>query len=259
MSSTTTASALAPTSTTTEAPTHWSQVSGELTYELLATYPHDAGAFTQGLEIVSPGVVVESTGLRGESDRRLVDVTTGEVTLEAPLGDEEFGEGITMVGDEFYQLTWQAGVAIVSDATTLAETRRFEYQGEGWGLCLDERDQLVHSDGTASLEFRDTETFDVTSTVEVTVNGEPLSQLNELECVGDVVLANVWQTPQIAVIDPTTGVVRSVVNLTDLYPETVVGNSAAVLNGIAYDETDDTLLVTGKQWPVLHRIRLTAP
>lgn len=249
----TTSTTSAP-STTSDLPT-WRDASGELTFELLETLPHDSGAFTQGLEIVAPGVLVESTGLRGQSDRRLVDLATGEVTAEVALSDDEFGEGITMVGQRFIQLTWQKGVAIESDAASLEETGRFSYEGEGWGLCYD-NERLVHSDGTSELRFRDPVTFEVEGSQPVTLDGAPLTELNELECVDDVVLANVWQTPNIVVIDPTSGVVQATVDLSELYPEGTANNSSTVLNGIAYDDANDTFLVTGKHWPLLYRIRL---
>ncbi len=253
----TTTTALA-TTTTTEAP-NWRATTGALSYELIDSYPHDPAAFTQGLELIEPGVLIESTGLRGQSERRIVELDSGEVRASVGLDPEEFGEGITQVDDRFVQLTWQSGAAIVSDAVTLEETARFNYDTEGWGLCLASDGRLIHSDGSSTLQFRDPDTFEVVDEITVTLNGEALAQLNELECVDGMVLANVWQTTQFVLIDIGSGQVSAVVDLADLVPESVADDASAVLNGIAYDADDDTFLVTGKKWPTLYRIRLTAP
>ncbi len=223
-----------------------------LTVEVLATYPHDRTAFTQGLEL-HDGLLYEGTGLEGRSELRTVRYETGEVTARVALPDDVFGEGITIVGGHIWQLTWQDGVAFHRDLASLDELRRVSYDGEGWGICYDGT-RLVMSDGSAALTFRDPQTFDATGSVTVTLDGEPLTMLNELECVAGRVWANVWQTDQIVRIDPATGVVEAVVDASGLLSdEERVG--ADVLNGIAAIDSGDTFLITGKWWPTLFEVR----
>lgn len=220
----------------------------QLRVEVLERYPHDPEAFTQGLEL-HDGLLYESTGRYGESDARIVDPDTGEVLVREPLGEAYFGEGLTLVGDQVWQLTWREGMAFVRDAETLAERDRIPYEGEGWGLCYDApRDRLVMSDGSAELTFRDPETFAAESTVTVTLDDEPVTNVNELECVDDRVYANVWQTDDIIRIDPATGDVTAVVDASDLLDETE-RQGVDVLNGIAALPDSDRFLITGKLWP----------
>lgn len=224
--------------------------------DVLETIPHDPKAFTQGLEL-DGGVLYEGTGLEGESTMRATDPETGTVRKSTPLPGDMFGEGITVVGDTIWQLTWQDGVAIKRDRQTLAEKGRASYAGEGWGLCHDGR-RLVMSDGTNRLTFRDARTFDETGHVDVTdAAGRPVDQLNELECDGGHVYANVWQTDRIVRIDPVSGEVTATVDLTGLLPaEDRAG--ADVLNGIAAIPGTDEFLVTGKLWPAMFRVRFVA-
>ncbi len=222
--------------------------------EVLGTIPHDPGAFTQGLE-VSGDVLYEGTGLEGRSSIREVDPATGAVRRKLDLPSPLFGEGITVVGERIWQLTWRDGVAIERDRASLAEVRRVPYEGEGWGLCLD-GDRLVMSDGTAELAFRDPATFEERGRVAVTRAGEPLEDLNELECVDGRVWANVWQTDEVVRIDPATGAVDLVADLSSLRPEGVPASD--VLNGIASVPGSDEFLVTGKNWPSMFRVRLPA-
>ncbi len=220
--------------------------------DVLATYPHDPSAWTQGL-VVRGNVVYESTGLYGESTVRIVDRTTGQPERVVDLGSAEFGEGLELVGDRLVQLTWKEEAAIVWDAATLAELDRLAYEGEGWGLCSD-GERLVMSDGSATLALRDPGTFAVISQVTVTLGGEPVTRLNELECVDGLVFANVWLTTDIVVIDPASGMVVAVVDAAAL--DTVGDESQnAVLNGIAYDADAGVFLVTGKLWPVMYEVR----
>lgn len=223
-------------------------------FEVLGEVPHDPAAFTQGLELVD-GVLYEGTGLRGRSSIRRVDPGTGEVERRVDLPGELFGEGITVVDDRIWQLTWRDGVAIERDRETLAEVRRVTYEGEGWGLCRD-GDRLVMSDGTDELTFRDPETFAETGSTRVTRDGRPVRQLNELECVGGRVWANVWQTDEVVRIDPADGRVTATVDLSGLRPADVPPSD--VLNGIAAVPGTDEFLVTGKNWPTMFRIRFTA-
>lgn len=225
----------------------------QLGVEVLDTFPHDADAFTQGLEL-RDGLFLESTGLYGESDLRRVIPETGEVVELVPLASEFFAEGLTQVGDELIQLTWRENTALFYDADTFEPLREVEYNGEGWGLCFD-GSQLVMTDGTPELIFRDSVTFDETARVPVTLNGEPVFNLNETECVGGEVWANIWRTTQIVRIDPATGIVNGVVDAQSLLQASgAAGNGNAVLNGIAWDETTSTFFVTGKLWPTMFRV-----
>ncbi len=229
---------------------------GELTITVVAVHPHDSDAFTQGLE-VHDGRLLEGTGLYGESDRRLVEITSGAVQGLEALNSGLFGEGLTVVGDEVLQLTLKAGVYIRADAETLTETGRGLYDGEGWGLCFD-GSRLVMSDGTPTLTFRDPETFEGTGTIEVTLNGEPLANLNELECVNGQVLANVWLTEFVVVIDPASGEVVATLDASSLRPDDApFDNSRFALNGIAHDPTTGRFYLTGKRWPVVYEVELS--
>lgn len=220
--------------------------------EVVETLPHDATAFTQGLELAGD-TLYEGTGMEGESSVRAVDPATGEVLREVPLPDDLFGEGITVVGDTIWQLTWRDGVALRRDRETLAERDRVGYEGEGWGLCHD-GERLVMSDGTAELTFRDPETFAETGRVEVRDGDDPVTQLNELECVDGQVYANVWHTDRIVRIDPETGLLTATVDLEGLLSESELAD-ADVLNGIAAVADTDEFLVTGKYWPKMFRVR----
>jgi len=221
--------------------------------DVLETRPHDPTAFTQGLEI-DDGVLYEGTGLEGRSSMRATDPQTGRVAKSAKLPKDMFGEGITVVGDTIWQLTWQDGVAIKRDRATLAERGRVGYGGEGWGLCHDGK-RLVMSDGTNRLTFRAPDTFAVQGDVGVTDDaGDPVKDLNELECVGGDVYANIWKTDHIVKIDPGTGKVTATVDLTGLLPEKDRAD-ADVLNGIAAIPGTDEFLVTGKLWPAMFRVK----
>ncbi len=229
---------------------------GSLVATIIDTHPHDSDAFTQGLEILD-GRFIESTGLYGESDRRIVDIETGAIALIEPIDPDLFGEGLTRVGDELIQLTWKAGIAIRSDASTLQEISRDSYEGEGWGLCFD-GESLAMSDGSSRLTFRDPETFDVTRTIEVHLDGAPVELLNELECVNGQVLANIWLSDLIVVIDPTTGEVVASLDGSSLRPADLpVENSSFALNGIAHDPDTGHFFLTGKLWPVIYEVELS--
>nr|WP_245782481.1 glutaminyl-peptide cyclotransferase [Actinokineospora terrae] len=220
--------------------------------QVLAEIPHDQGAFTQGLELVD-GVLYEGTGLEGRSELRATDPADGSVQERTQLPSEFFGEGITVVGDRIWQITWQNGVAVERDRSTLAERRRVTYAGEGWGICHDGT-RLVMSDGTDKLTFRDPTTFAATGEVRVRDAQGPVERLNELECVNGAVYANIWETDRIVRIDPASGGVTAVVDLTGLLPEGE-RTGADVLNGIAAVPGTDEFIVTGKLWPKLYRVR----
>jgi glutamine cyclotransferase len=223
-------------------------------YKVVKTYPHDAMAFTQGL-FFQDGFLYEGTGLQGRSSIRKLDLETGRVLQEVALPPEVFGEGITPWGDRLIGLTWRDQTAFVLDLKSFKLWRKFNYPGEGWGLTHNER-ELVMSDGTAELRFLDPVSFKELRRVRVTADGQPVTQLNELEWVEGEVWANIWQTDRIARIDPKTGRVTAWIDLSGLLPDNERLNADAVLNGIAYDPKSKRLFVTGKLWPKLFEIRL---
>ncbi len=222
---------------------------------MLATHPHDTSSFTQGL-LWFDGLVYESTGLRGQSVLRIMELPTSRVLQEAPGEPHHFGEGLALVDDRLIWLTWQAGTATVHHRDTLEQTGSFTYSGEGWGLCHD-GDRLVMSDGSNTLTFRHPKTFEVLGSVPVTrADGSPVNRLNELECIGDDVWANVWLTDRIVVIDPDTGAVIAEADMAGIIsPHPVLADSNNVLNGIAYRPDTGTFLITGKRWPTVFEVR----
>jgi glutamine cyclotransferase len=224
-------------------------------YEVVATYTHDTGAFTQGLEF-EKGRLFEGTGQHGESALREVELATGKVLREHKLAREHFGEGITILGERVYQLTWQSRKGFIYNLADFAPQGEFSYRTEGWGLTNDGK-SLIMSDGSAWLYFLDPTTFQVTRQVEVLDRGRPVKQLNELEWMSGMLLANVWQTNEIVVIDPGTGKVLARADLSGLLPAAERQPKTDVLNGIAWDEEAQKLYVTGKYWPKLFEIKLT--
>lgn len=226
-------------------------------FKVVHSYPHDPDAFTQGL-FFHDGHLFEGTGLRGRSSIRKVDIETGRVLQAVELPPEVFGEGITQWGDRIIGITWQEGTAFVLDLKSFKLWRKFNYPGEGWGITHNER-ELIMSDGTAELRFLDPLTFKELRRVRVTAGGRPVDQLNELEWVNGQVFANIWQTDRIARIDPRTGNVVGWIDLTGLLPPNQRTGQDDVLNGIAYDAAKKRLFVTGKLWPRLFEIELTAP
>ena len=201
------------------------------------------------------GRMFESTGLNGRSSLREVVLDSGVVTRRREVDAQYFAEGLTIVDDRLIQLTWQDGVAFEYDLATFEPRRQLAYTGEGWGLCLDTQDnRLIMSDGSATLTFRDPESFAPTGSVRVTREGRAQRMLNELECVDGVVYANVWQTDRILRIDPRTGAVTAEIDAAGLL--TAEERAAAdVLNGIAYDPEGQRFYITGKLWPKLFAVR----
>jgi glutamine cyclotransferase len=226
-------------------------------YEIVNVYPHDPGAFTQGL-IFRDGFLFESTGLNGESSLRKVRLETGEVIQRLAIPPEHFAEGLTDLGTRLFQLTWQSNVGFVYDLSTFARQRTFEYAGEGWGLARDEG-RLIMSDGTSSLRFLDPGTLRETGRLTVTDGLQPVANLNELEMVEGELFANVWQTDDVVIISLQTGSVTGRVDLGGLLRPAERMPPVDVLNGIAYDSERDRLFVTGKRWPRLFEIRLKRP
>ncbi len=220
--------------------------------EVLRTFPHERDAYTQGL-LWSEGELFESTGRRGESTLRRLDPETGEVRQRIDLPEQYFGEGLALVDDRFIMLTWRAERAFVFDRESLAELEIHRYRGEGWGLCLDD-DRLVMSDGTDLLTFRDPVTFEPIGERRVQLEGQPLFELNELECVDGDVYANVWEENFIVRIDLDTGVVTDYIDAEGLLSgDELIGSE--VLNGIAYDPDAETFYITGKWWPKMFEVR----
>jgi glutamine cyclotransferase len=229
--------------------------SAAMRVETVASYPHDPRAFTQGL-VWQDGALYESTGLVGRSSLRQVELTSGRVLRQADLPPPLFGEGLAWARGELVQLTWQSGRALRWAPADFASRGEWKYDGEGWGLCFDGT-ALVQSDGSHRLFFRDPQTFAVTRTLAVTENGQPLGRLNELECVGDLIYANVWMTDRIVAIASLNGVVRASIDAGGLLSagERAAIGQGAILNGIAHDPGDGTFLLTGKLWPKLFRVR----
>jgi len=222
--------------------------------QVLAEVPHDPTAFTEGLQLAD-GTLFESTGLAGRSQLRQVDPGTGAVLRSAPLPGRLFGEGVTVVGDHVWQLTWQDRVVLEWDRATLTLQRQLPLSGQGWGLCSDGT-RLVRSDGTNVLHFHDPVTFAETGSIAVTMRGRPVQRLNELECVGGQVWANVFPSDELVRIDPATGSVTAVVDAAGLLDPQQRVNPDAVLNGITA-LGDGQYLLTGKLWPASFRVRFT--
>ncbi|WP_029086212.1 glutaminyl-peptide cyclotransferase [Brevundimonas aveniformis] len=224
-------------------------------FEVVNVFPHDPEAFTQGLIYVD-GRMFESTG-RYPSTVREVRLEDGEILARTTLDLSLFGEGLTEIEGRLYSLTWQGGQGFIWDRDDLTDPiGTFRYEGEGWGLT-DNDDQLILSDGTPVIRFLDPETFEVTRQVTVTFRGQPVSRLNELEWVNGQILANIWLQDLIVRIDPETGDVVGVIDLTDVFPAAQRARPRDdVLNGIAWDEDGQRLFVTGKDWPHLFEIRL---
>ena len=227
------------------------------TVRVVRTFPHDRSAFTQGL-VIDNGVLYEGTGLLGQSMLRRVDLESGEVLQAYSLPPEYFGEGIAVWQDRIIQLTWKSGQGFVYDRQSFELLDTYRYTTEGWGITHDGT-RLIMSDGTQILRFWDPETLAEVDSVEVYANGVPVTRLNELEYVQGMVLANVWQTDLIAVIDPQTGQVTAWIDLRGLLEPGDYAEPVDVLNGIAYDAGSQRLFVTGKLWPKLFEIEVLSP
>ena len=224
-------------------------------YRLVREYPHDPEAFTQGL-VYLDGVLYEGTGLEGESTLRRVDLETGEVLQSRPLEARYFGEGIAVLGDRIFQLTWKTETAFVYDRETFEPLATFAYPTEGWGLTTDGQ-RLIMSDGSSTLFFRDPDTFAEIGRIDVRYGDTPVANLNELEFIDGEIWANVWQADVIARIDPATGRVTGVIDLRGLLSaQDRRDHSPDVLNGIAHDPATGRIFVTGKLWPKLFEIEL---
>lgn len=221
-------------------------------YDVVQTYPHDPQAFTQGL-IYDRGELYESTGLRGRSSLRRVELATGKVLQINELADRYFGEGLTRWQDRLLQLTWVSQTGFIYDRETLQETGSFSYPTEGWGLTHDGQ-ELIMSDGTDTLYFLDPDTFEERRRIQVKERRQPIDKLNELEYIKGEILANIWLSDRIARISPETGNVLGWIDLSGIINPRPTPQTDAVLNGIAYDEENERLFVTGKLWSKLFEI-----
>jgi len=216
--------------------------------EIINTETHDVEAFTQGF-LFYQGKLYESTGMYDESTLREVNLQ-GDVLRSVNLSSEEFGEGLAVHNNTLIQLTWKSGIAYIWDLETFTLVGNMSYQDEGWGICSD-GDNLVMSNGTSDLTIRNPDDFSVIETVSVTFNGSPLTELNELECVGDLVYANVWHWESVFIINMTSGNAVGTIDASSLFPEPPDGG---VLNGVAYDSENGTFWLTGKNWPIMHQV-----
>lgn len=225
-------------------------------FRVVHEYPHDPGAYCQGL-VFDGGLLHESTGQHGTSSVRTVELESGKVLRKTDLPYNLFGEGLALVGERLIQLTWEQGVARVYDRATLKPLDQFEYEGEGWGLVYDGT-SLIQSDGSEFLTFRDPKTFKEVRRVRVLSKGAPVKELNELEMVEGELWANVWKRNYLVRIEPATGEVVGVIDLSGIFDASAIPNNDAVLNGIAYDPEAKRLFVTGKLWPKLFEIEVVA-
>ena len=244
-----------PTAIIAEPPTTVSTEPLTYSYEIINSYPHDPAAFTQGL-IYLDGVLYEGTGRYGQSSLRQVDLETGDVLTLTTMPEQYFGEGITILDDKIYQLTWKSQTGFIYDQDSFELLETFSYPTEGWGLTHDGQ-QLIMSDGTNNLYFLDPDTLEVNGRLPIHDNqGNPIVRLNELEYINGEIYANIWQTNQIIRIDPQSGQVTAWIDLTGLLAQETLSQPVDVLNGIAYDATNGRLFVTGKLWPMLYEIKL---
>jgi glutamine cyclotransferase len=224
-------------------------------YTVTAQYSHDTSAYTQGL-VWHNGTLYESTGRLGLSELRRVDLETGRVLAAHKLPATRFGEGLALFRNRLYQLTWQSGIAYTYDAATLAPLDSIAYRGEGWGLTTDDS-LLIMSDGSDSIRFVEPTTFATRRVIHVTYQGGKIFQINELEYVDGTILANVFQTNHLLRINPATGNVTQLLDFADLFLKRPV--NAEVMNGIARSPVEGELLLTGKLWPTMFRVRLNSP
>ncbi|MDD3722964.1 MAG: glutaminyl-peptide cyclotransferase [Lutibacter sp.] len=230
------------------------------TYKIINTYPHDKGAYTQGLEYFN-GFLYEGTGRNGSSSIRKVVLETGKVLQQKDLDEQYFGEGITIFNNKLYQLTWQGGIGFVYDLNTFEQEKTFKYtkSREGWGLTHN-GEKLIKTDGTEIIWFLNPETLIEEDYIEVYTNERKVEKLNELEYVNGLIYANIWQQNTILMVNPKNGKVEGVANLNSLKTiiekEQKLDDADEVLNGIAFDKENNRLFVTGKHWGKLYEIEL---
>ncbi len=224
-------------------------------YQVVAKYPHSTQSFTEGFFYLD-GTFYEGTGEKGRSQLLAYDPPSGRITQHRELSPDYFGEGVVDFGPNIYEWTWQTHTGFIYDRFSFRLLRQFTYSGEGWGMTHNAK-QIITSDGTPILRFRDPATFKELRHIEVKDAGKPVEQLNELEWVKGEIYANVWHSERIARISPQDGHVLGWIDLTGILPDNQRVNEESVLNGIAYDAQHDRLFVTGKQWPTIFEIKLT--
>ena len=223
-------------------------------YRVVARYPHSTDSYTEGFFYLD-GLFYEGTGLAGHSALMANSPASGNPVQRRDLPPQYFGEGIVDWGPNIYQWTWQSHVCFVYDRFTLRPLKQFSYTGEGWGMTRDSK-ELITSDGSATLRFRDPATFKEVRHIVVKDAGKPVDQLNELEYIHGEIYANIWHDDRIARISPRDGRVLGYIDLSGLLPASQKLNAESVLNGIAYDAKGDRLFVTGKQWPAIFEIKV---
>ena len=222
-------------------------------YVVVAKYPHSTASYTEGF-FYRDGLFYEGTGLEGHSELRVTEPATGKVVQSLAIDAKYFGEGIVDWGSTLYEWTWTTHTGFIYDRFSLRLIRQFSYSGEGWGMTRSTT-EIISSDGSSTLRFRDPETFQVTHSLVVHDATEKVEELNELEYIHGEIYANVWHTDRIARISPKDGHVIAWIDLSGLLPEDQRVNAESVLNGIAYDAKGDRIFVTGKQWPSVFEIR----
>lgn len=226
-----------------------------IAYKVRSTFPHDQASFTQGF-VVYQGKLYESTGENGQSWFGVLNIKTGKPERSVALDSEYFGEGITILNNKVYQLTWKSKKGFIYAVDDFEKLGEFTYSTQGWGLTNDGT-HLIMSDGTDKIYYLDTTSFAVTKTISVTFDAKPVNMLNELEYVNGSIYVNIWQTNTIAKIDPGTGEIRGFLDLTALEAQAKIKNpNLDVLNGIAWYEPTQSLLVTGKYWPYIYALKL---
>lgn len=226
----------------------------EYSYKVKNIYPHSTNSYTQGLQYVD-GVMWEGTGEYGHSEINTYALGDEKPQTKLKLPRNEFGEGITLLGDKLYQLTWESNVCHVYDVATGKRLRDFRYAGEGWGLTSD-GEKLYMSNGSANIYKLNPETFSREGTITVTLRGEPIRFINELEWIDGKIWANVYTTDRVLIIDPKTGVAEGMIDFTGLLQSEDIKGDTDVLNGIAYDAAAKRIFVTGKRWNKLFEVEI---
>lgn len=223
------------------------------TVEVVDKFHHGVTAFTQGL-VYQDHLLIEGTGLYGRSFIKVTNLTSGVIRRRMSLPETYFGEGLTILGDRIYQITWKENKGFVY-TLDLKEIRSFSYRGEGWGLTTDGV-HLIMSNGSSILSFHDPETFEIVETIDVTEYGVPIQNLNELEYIEGIIFANIWHSDQVVMIGSNDGKIVGWIDMESLYDELDFTDGIDVLNGIAYNPETGNLYVTGKHWPNLFEVRL---